>query len=153
MIEYRKADTKDVDNLVRLRVEFLREIGNLESSENDKVLEKALYEYLNKTIPCDEFVAWLALDSDKIVGTSGLSFYLVPPSYKNPSGKVAYIMNMYTVPQYRKQGVAKALFERTVDEAKSRGYKLISLHATEQGRPLYLKFGFKETYSEMDLRI
>lgn len=29
MIEYRKADSNDISELVRLRIEFLQEIGNI----------------------------------------------------------------------------------------------------------------------------
>ena len=31
--------------------------------------------------------------------------YHAMPTYHNPSGRKAYIMNMYTAPEYRKQGI------------------------------------------------
>lgn len=153
MIHYRKANINDIDDLVKLRIEFLREVGNLESSEKDIILEKSLYDYFNEAVTRDEFAAWLALDSDRIVATSGLSFYTVPPSFKNMSGKVAYIMNMYTISDYRRQGIAAKIFEKTIKEAKDRGYNRITLSATEQGKPLYEKFGFKELNKDMELNL
>lgn len=36
-------------------------------------------------------------------GTGGISFYQVMPTYHNASGTKAYIMNMYTNPDYRRK--------------------------------------------------
>lgn len=41
-----------------------------------------------------------------MVGTGGISFYQVMPTYHNISGKKAYIMNVYTQPDYRRKGIA-----------------------------------------------
>ncbi len=153
LIQYRKANIKDIDNLVKLRIQFLKEIGSMEPSEKDNILEKSLYDYFNESITKDEFAAWLAIDNEKIVATSGVSFYMVPPSFKNITGKVAYIMNMYTNSDYRRQGIAAILFEKIINEAKDRGYNRITLNATKQGRPLYEKFGFKDLNNEMELNI
>lgn len=153
MIEYRKANLKDINELVRLRIVFLQEMGNKAISSEDENLRKALYEYFEEKVLKNEFAAYLALEKDEIIATSGLCFYTLPPSYKNPTGKVAYIMNMYTSSSYRKQGIAKVLFQKIIEEAQLRGYKYISLHATEKGRPLYLKFGFKDLNTEMTLKI
>lgn len=153
MIEYRKANIDDLDEVVMLRIEFLKEVVHSDNNHNDEQLEKNLKEYFIKAIIDKSFISWLAIDKGKIVGTSGLCFYKRPPSYKNITGEAAYIMNMYTVPIYRGRGIASALFEKTVLEAKNMGYAKISLNATAMGKPLYLKFGFKETGDEMVLNI
>ncbi len=148
MIEFRQATFSDIEELVRLRLEFLREL-HPGMGEKDAELEVSLRDYFARAVAEDGFLAWLAVDGGRIVATSGLCFYTVPPSYKNPTGKVAYIMNMYTLPDYRRQGLASALFDMIVDEARRRGYRKLSLHASEQGRPIYAKKGFQETPDEM----
>lgn len=65
-----------------------------------------------------------ALDNEE--GAGGISYYRVMPTYHNPSGNKAYIMNMYTNPA-------------------------ISLETTDMGRPLYEKFGFVKMNDEMEL--
>lgn len=152
-MEYRKATVNDLDELVRLRIEFLKEVRNIESDNNDSDVSKSLADYFKNTIKNDSFIAWLALDDNKIIATSGLCFYTLPPSYKNITGKVAYIMNMYTQPNYRNKGIATYLFQKMVDEAKNLGYQKLCLHATEKGKPLYLKYGFKNTDDEMVLNL
>jgi GNAT superfamily N-acetyltransferase len=152
MVTYRLATHEDVDDLVRLRIDFLEEFQP-DACEQKNECEQLLKEYFESAIPCDGFVAWLAESGEKIVGTSGLSFYAIAPSLKNLTGKIAYILNMYTVPSYRGKGIASALFERIINEARVRGYKKILLHATESGRLVYQKFGFKNTDNEMALKL
>ena len=47
-----------------------------------------------------------------------------------------YSMNMYTVPEYRHQGVASKTLDLLVQDAHEKGYIFIALEATEEGRPL-----------------
>ena len=64
------------------------------------------------------------------------------PTYHNPSGKKAYIMNMYTAPEYRRQGIAIHTLDLLVKNAKEQGVLQITLEATDMGRLLYEKYGF-----------
>lgn len=153
MLKYRKATIEDIPELVRNRVDFIKEAHKLGPDSDIAGLEKALYEYFNETMGNDSFIAWVAIDQERIVATSGLVFYHVPPSIKNILGKVAYIMNMYTETSYRNQGIATALFEKIVAEARSRGYRRIALNATDKGKPLYIKYGFEDTGTEMVLNL
>lgn len=73
------------------------------------------------------------------------------PTYHNPSGNKAYIMNMYTHPDYRRKGIAYRTLELLVEDIKSREITSISLEATDMGRPLYEKFGFTKMKDEMEL--
>ena len=71
-------------------------------------------------------------------------------TYHNPSGCKAYIMNMYTKPEYRRKGIANNTLKLLVEDARSRGINEISLEATQMGRPLYEKFGFVKMNDEME---
>lgn len=73
------------------------------------------------------------------------------PTYHNPSGRKAYIMNMYTRPEYRRRGIAYHTLDLLVKEIRRRGITSISLEATDMGRPLYEKYGFLPMEHEMEL--
>ena len=60
-------------------------------------------------------------------------------------------MNMYTKPEYRRQGIAFQTLDFLVEEARGRGIKAISLEATKMGRALYEKYGFISMMDEMEL--
>ena len=53
-----------------------------------------------------KYTAYLVFDEEKFVGAGGVSYFQVMPTYHNPSGYKAYIMNMYTNPEYRRNGIA-----------------------------------------------
>ena len=96
-------------------------------------------------------MAYLVYDKETFIGAGGVSFYQVMPTYHNPSGKIAYIMNMYTAPEYRRQGIAFHTLDLLVKAAKERGISQIALEAKDMGRPLYEKYGFVKMEDEMGL--
>ncbi len=73
------------------------------------------------------------------------------PSYHNPTGKTAFIMNIYTDPQYRRNGIAFNVLDMLVTDAKERGAENIILDSTKMGRPLYETYGFKYITDYMEL--
>ena len=149
MIEYRKATVSEIDTLAKIRVDFLREANNIANDEDEEVLFQSNREYMAVSIDEGSFVAWVAVDGDRIIATSGVSFFTLPPNKSCPTGKTAYISNMYTYPPYRNQGIATRLFDLTVKEARSNGSFKILLNATPMGKSIYEKYGFKETENEM----
>ncbi|QHQ60736.1 GNAT family N-acetyltransferase [Anaerocolumna sedimenticola] len=148
MIEYRKATLEDADLIAKIRADFLGEVNHL-TQEDKQDMCKANQDYLKKALADGSFAAWLAVLDEEVVGTSGITFYHVPPNMKCPNGKAAYISNMFSYPQYRKQGIATKLFSLIVEEAKIQGHNKVLLNATDMGKPLYERYGFKEVQGDM----
>jgi GNAT superfamily N-acetyltransferase len=146
----RQATIDDLESLVDLRLEFLREVN---ATNSDPSFRDNLYGYFSRTLPAGEFLAWLAEADGAIIGTSGLVFFERPPSFNNFTGQSAYIMNMYTLPAWRGRGVATALLNRVLDYIKTTPCRSVSLHATEQGRSLYERVGFLGTDEVMGLEL
>ena len=99
----------------------------------------------------NEFIAWLAEADNEIIATSGLSFLQKPPHFINITGKFAYIMNMYTKPEWRRKGIGSVLLERLIEEIKKKGIRSVVLHSTPTGRPLYEKYGFRENDDDKEM--
>lgn len=157
MFKIRLATMGDVGELVRLRLMFLEEVGNLTASgENDlRKLGEAFREYLRRKMPTGEFLAFVAVSDEtgEIVATSGVTFFERPPNGVNIAGLEAYLSNMYTVPDWRGRGLGTALVEAVIERVGETGVRRIWLHTTEQGRPVYEKAGFVESKLEMELVI
>ncbi len=145
----RKADFEDITELVRLRTEFLIEDNGLNKLPDG--FDATLTQYFMSAIRDGSFVSFIAEDGGKIVATSGVCFYRVTPNFSNPSGNVAYILNMYTLPDWRRKGLATALLHRIIGEAKECGYKKLMLNASKAGRPVYAAIGFKNEDDDMVL--
>jgi len=150
---YRKASIEDLDILTRTRIIVLRAANGLSEDTDMSEVEEQSRRYYKEALADGSHAAYLVFDGDEFVGAGGISFFRVMPTYHNPTGKKAYIMNMYTAPSHRRKGIASRTLSLLVDEARSRGVSSISLEATDMGKPLYKKFGFIEMNNEMELPV
>ena len=150
--EYKKATIEDIDELVRTRIIVLRAANKLSDEVDMSLVEKESYEYYMRALETGEHIAYLVYNNGTFIGAGGVSFYQVMPTYHNPTGKKAYIMNMYTVPEYRRQGIAFHTLDLLIKDAWEQGVSQIALEATEMGQPLYEKYGFVKMEDEMELK-
>lgn len=148
---YRKATLDDMKILVETRVEILRDANGLSADADMSAVERESYDYYAKALADGSCVCYLVFDGETFAGTGGVCFYRVMPTYFNPSGQKAYIMNMYTAPEYRRKGIAYETLDLLVKEIRGRGVTFIALEATDAGRPLYEKYGFVRMEHEMRL--
>jgi len=146
----RLATLDDVPKLIELRK---KQLHDEELSSNTLDISTELTSYFSTSISNESFIAWVMVENDEIIATSGVCFYTLPPTFSNPSGKVAYITNMYTKPVFRNRGIASELLQEVINEAKNNDCKVIRLHASEYGKSIYLKAGFTESSGYMALRI
>ena len=147
--EYKRATMEDIDELVRTRIIVLRAANKLSYDEDMSVVE--VDAYYRRALETGEHIAYLVYDNGKFIGAGGVSFYQVMPTYHNSTGKKAYIMNMYTAPEYRRQGIALHTLDLLVKDAKEQRVLQIALEATDMGRPLYERYGFVKMEDEMEL--
>ncbi len=146
-MNYRKATFEDIPSLIALRKQQLIDEGIDPVVQIDEELKNYFKQcFINETI-----IEWLVEDKGTIVATGAIVFYAFPPSYTNASGIRGYITNMYTHPTYRKQGIATSLLERLIQEAKDRNVIKVWLGASTLGRPVYEKFGFKQSDEWLEL--
>lgn len=148
---YKKATIHDLDILTETRVLVLRAANKLSDDVDMSEVKRQSYKYYKEALRDESHVAYLVYDGDMVVGAGGVSFFRVMPTFHNVTGEKAYIMNMYTKPEYRRKGIAFKTLDLLVEEAKKRGISAISLEATEMGKPLYKKYGFCEMKDEMEL--
>ena len=148
---YKIATIEDLDMLTSTRIEVLRAANKLDESVEMSLVEKESRVYYQRAFSDDSHVAVLVFDGEQFVGAGGVSFYTVMPTYHNPCGKKAYIMNMYTKPEYRRKGIAFHTLDILVDACRKRNATHITLEATDMGRKLYEKYGFVAMHDEMQL--
>lgn len=148
-IEYRKLSEKELDIFIEMRINQLREEG----AKEDIDLKPALLDYYKRHMKDGTFVSWLALDGNNIIGTSGMSFVEKPPYFGCPSGKIGLLSSVFTNPNYRRNGIAKELLSRIVNEAKQYGCGTIQITASDMGVKLYTDFGFEHNGNFMQYKL
>ena len=137
-IIYRKLEEKDLDTFISMRITQLREEGAVEDID----LVPALKDFYHRHMADGTFVSWLALDGERIIGTSGMSFVEKPPYFGCPTGRLGLLSSMFTDPEYRRMGIAKELLHRVVEEARAYGCGAVHITASDMGVKLYTAYGF-----------
>lgn len=148
-IKYRRLTSDDLDRFISMRINQLREEG----AKEDIDLRPALLDYYTRHMADGTFVSWLAVDRERIVGTSGMSFVEKPPYFGCPSGKMGLLSSMYTDPEYRRQGIARELLSRVVGEARWYGCGTVQITASDMGVLLYTDFGFVKNGNFMQYKL
>ena len=141
-IAIRKATLEDIDLLMEWRMEVLHEVFSIPPLQNTDELEQENRAYYQRALAQEEHIACFAYMEDNIVGCGGICLYQEMPSPDNPTGKCAYLMNIYTKPQFRKRGVGEAIIKWLVAQAIMRGIPKIYLETSKAGKQLYTKLGF-----------
>lgn len=144
-ISYKKLTTSELDVFIDMRITQLTEeyASSGRTVPTDVDLQSALKDYYNRHLADGTFVSWLAMDGNKIIGTSGMSFVEKPPYFECPTGRLGLLSSMYTNPNYRRMGIAKELLNRVVEEARAYGCGAVHITASDMGVKLYTAYGFK----------
>ena len=148
-ITFRKITVNDLEVFIKMRINQLREEG----AKEDINLEAALKDYYLRHLSDGTFVSWLALDNDRIIGTSGMSIVEKPPYFGCPSGKIGLLSSMFTDPNYRRKGIAKTLLSKVIDEAKTQGCGTVQITASDMGVLLYSDYGFEKNENFMQYKL
>ena len=148
-IKYKRLTENELDIFIEMRINQLREEG----AKEDFDLKPALRDYYNRHMADGTFVSWIALDEEKIVGTSGMSFVEKPPYFGCPSGRIGLLSSMFTNPDYRRRGIARELLHRVVHEARQYGCGTIQITASDMGVKLYTDYGFVHNGNFMQYKL
>ncbi|MBR6046100.1 MAG: GNAT family N-acetyltransferase [Ruminococcus sp.] len=148
-ITYRRLTDKELDVFIKMRIDQLREEG----AKEDIDLTPALKDYCQRHMADGTFFSWIALDNEKIIGTSGMSIVEKPPYFGCPSGKIGLLSSMFTDKAYRRKGIAKELLSRVVNEAREKGCGTVQITASDMGVLLYSDFGFTKNNNFMQYKL
>ena len=149
MIRYQRLTENELDTFIEMRIQQLREEGATEDID----LVPALHDYYSRHMADGTFVSWLAMDGDRIVGTSGMSFVEKPPYFGCPNGRIGLLSSMFTDPDYRRMGIAKDLLSRVINEARDYGCGTVQITASDMGVLLYTDFGFVKNNNFMHYKL
>jgi len=150
----REGRIDELDRLVALRRAMFEAMGTDDPEVLDRVCD-ASRRYFAEQMPASVFRVWVAEVEDQLIASVGLVVHSVPPGPSNLAGAEGYIMNLVTLPAWRRRGIARALLSHVLDVLRTEGVPVVSLHATSHGRRLYEDLGFsvKDELPEMWLHL
>lgn len=144
---FEKANIADMDQLVKLRTEYLTEdFGDISKDQMTRICEK-LPCYYRKHLNVDLFVYVCRADDD-IVSCCFLCVTEKPSSPSFLNGKIGTVLNVYTKPEYRRKGIARKLLKLLLSDSEKMELDHIELKATDSGYDLYRSIGFEDVVSK-----
>jgi GNAT superfamily N-acetyltransferase len=147
----RTATADDAQLLAEHRVAMFREMGSIQP-QFEESLRQASAAYFTCAIPAGEYVGWIAHPDNggSPIAGAGVQFRsLLPrPTIVGDGlllGREALVLNVYTIPSWRRRGVARYLMDTVLAWASDAGVVRLVLSASSAARPLYEKIGFVGT--------
>jgi GNAT superfamily N-acetyltransferase len=148
----REAVLADIPEIIFHRQAMFEDMGVGDSTSLAEMLS-ASEPYLRQAMGQGSFRGWLAVaSSGQVAGGGAVVISFSPPHPWDIGTRRAAILNLYTYPAFRRQGIARELMQTMIEWCKREGFGSISLHASQYGRPLYETLGFQPT-NEMRLRL
>lgn len=145
-----QLDETSVDDFWRLRKGLFEELGEISQNTDISELKLKTEQYFLTHINRD-LMSWGMLQEDKLVAIGSLCLFSRIPYFENLSGLEGYILNIYTLPQFRKCGLANQILENIIEYSRKNNIKKLWLNSSEQGESLYVKVGFVKKNNEMEL--
>jgi len=147
----REATIDDLGEIMRHRRCMFRDMGFEDTVALD-AMEATSAPFIKAGLKDGSYREWLAEIAGRVVAGGGLLIVAHPSSPRDPGPHRAWILNMYTEPEYRGRGLAKSILGKSIGWCREQGFAWVSLHASEAGCPLYEHLGFKPT-NEMRLQL
>ncbi len=145
----REATPADVAVILHQRRRMFADMGEGDEASLDAMSE-ATRPILAAALVDGSYRGWLVEVAGRVVAGGGVALFGFQPTPADLSPRRAWIVNIYTEPAFRRQGLAKLVMRGIIDWCRAEGLSIVRLHASDAGRPLYQSMGFEPT-NEMRL--
>ena len=142
-----RAGIDDIDALVKLRLDYLREDNGGLNDHDLAIILRELPGYFQTHLGKDLFV-YVIRDGQTIVSCAFLLLVEKPMSPAFINGRTGTVLNVYTCPSYRRRGYAKMIMETLLSDAREKELSVLELKATDAGYSLYRSVGFSDDCSK-----
>ena len=150
MPSLRRATPADASTITAQRHQMFAD-NDLAAEAVYDVMDVAFEPWVRERLADGRYVGLFLEEDETLLAACGIFFMDFPPHHLDPSPVRAYLLNFYTAPEARGRGLATQLLQHAVDECRNRNVRVITLHASKFGKPIYEKFGFTQN-NEMILR-
>lgn len=152
-IHIRLATPHDSEEVLRHRRGMFHDMGYTDSKTLDMVVANSR-DFIQRGLAEGWYRGWFAVDDDgnPISGVGLVITDWVAHPLTADQSRRAYVLNVYTHPEFRRRGLARKLMEAVISWCRNEGFETLWLHTSPAGRPVYEAMGFVST-NEMKLNL
>lgn len=143
-VKIRKGSIDDLETLLVHRMGMWNEIYPDRPTEVEKS-RAPTKKWLRSKLESGEMLSFIACQGSTVYGSGCV---LIKEDQVRPGSDSTicpYLLSVFTVPEFRKIGVASLITQEAIKWAKENGYDRMELHASPMGRKIYEDMGFKAT--------
>src|ERR1700723_3657741 len=146
-----QATSRDTAISARHRVDMFRDMGQVPTDALATKLLETSTAALGVLLRERSYIGWLAIaESDRVLAGAGANVQPQLPRISHSgiaitTAPVPLVVNVYTEPDFRGMGIARALMNTLLKWTTEQGYDRVVLLASDAGRPLYQSLGFVPT--------
>jgi len=147
----REATLEDIPTLIHMRRVIFIETMAIKNEGLLDNMDEAYLEYLRETMQSEILKGWLVETKDGSVVAGGcVLIHHWPPLPYDFTLRQAHIHSVYTKPEHRRRGLAKAILLTIIEWCRENRFRIVALHAEPESKRLFESLGFKPT-TEMRL--
>ncbi len=152
-LRLRPATVGDIETLAHQRRAMWEDMGIRNKAALDEA-DQVYRRWARTRLKDGTLLGWVAeTQNGTIAGGGCLWLQPIQPRPGYNKGLQPYLLSMYTKPGFRGRGVASQVVRAAVYWTGRHGYPTLRLHASDMGRDVYRRLGFKRAWEmKLDLQ-
>ena len=135
----REITPADVETIARMRVQMLDEVTD---DPLPAELEGSVRRFVWRHMQDRTCLGVVAEDEGKVIADAVIYLFETMPDEVNVPGLTAMLYNVYTLPEYRGQGIMARMLPEVIRLAREAGAVELKMTAEKKAIPLYERMGF-----------
>lgn len=146
----RQITPEDIELITRMRCQMLDEVTDDPLPEG---LENSIRRFIWKHMRDRSCLGVVAEIDGKVVADAVIYIFETMPDEVNVRGLTAMLYSVYTLPEYRGQGIMAQMLPKVIELAREAGAIELKMTAEKKAIPLYERMGFHVNDDAMKMRL
>lgn len=135
----REITPEDIEIITGMRIKMLDEVTDAPLPEE---LENQIRRFVWKHMQDKTCLGVVAKKDGKVVADAVIYLFETMPDEVNVKGLTAMLYSVYTLPEFRGQGIMAQVLPRVIQLARDAGAVELKMTAEKKAIPLYERMGF-----------
>ena len=144
----REINLGDVGIITRMRIQMLDEVTEEPLPEG---LDSSVHHFILKHMLDNTCMGVVAEQDGMVVADAVIYLFETMQAEVNVTGLTAMLYNVYTLPEYRGQGIMARMLPEVIRLAREAGAVELKMSAEKKAMPLYERMGFRLSDNNMHL--
>lgn len=144
----REINLGDVGIITRMRIQMLDEVTEEPLPEG---LDSSVHHFILKHMMDETCLGVVAEQDGQVIADAVIYLFETMPDEVNITGMTAILYNVYTLPQFRGQGIMARMLPEVIRLAREAGAVELKMTAEKKAIPLYERMGFQLSDNTMHM--